>query len=133
MLTITSDDNSAVMCDLDAIDLLAGLEGGGALISMSLALVGDEGSAAAISFSIVSQKDGKRQISINLEGGGALDLLVPQCVDRNLSFSVLLRDDREGNSSCAFISSRLRALSANGIGVLESALHAGRPPAQPFQ
>ncbi|KAJ6147402.1 hypothetical protein N7497_009384 [Penicillium chrysogenum] len=37
-------------------------------ISMSLALVGDEGSAAAISFSIVSQKDGKRQISINALG-----------------------------------------------------------------
>lgn len=35
---------------------------------MSLALVGDEGSAAAISFSIVSQKDGKRQISINALG-----------------------------------------------------------------
>ena len=60
MLTITSDDNSAVMCDLDAIDFLAGLE-----------------------------------------GGGALDLLVPQCVNQNLSFSILLRDDREGNSSCA--------------------------------
>jgi NET1-associated nuclear protein 1 (U3 small nucleolar RNA-associated protein 17) len=37
-------------------------------ISMSLALVRDEGSAAAISFSIVSQKDGKRQISINTLG-----------------------------------------------------------------
>lgn len=60
MLTITSDDHSAVVGDLDTIDLLAGLE-----------------------------------------GGGALDLLVPQCVDRNLSFSILLRDDRAGNSSCA--------------------------------
>ncbi|KAJ5951775.1 uncharacterized protein N7479_010188 [Penicillium vulpinum] len=37
-------------------------------ISMSLASVGKEGSKSAISFSIVSQKDGKRQILINMLG-----------------------------------------------------------------
>ncbi|KAJ5969851.1 hypothetical protein N7501_006099 [Penicillium viridicatum] len=37
-------------------------------VSMSLASVGKEGSTAAISFSIISPKDGKRQISINTLG-----------------------------------------------------------------
>ena len=66
MLAITGDNHSAILGDLDTIDLLAGLE-----------------------------------------GGGALDFLVPQCVDRNLSFSILWRDDRERDSSCvSFFSHR---------------------------